>query len=57
MRLLDDLIPGYECCDLLRCKPGYRRDIAADDICGCDDPGTAHWHVGPDKPVAGAGKE
>jgi hypothetical protein len=27
------------------CKAGYRRDVKADEQCGCDGCGTDHWEI------------
>jgi len=53
--LKDGLAPcdGDSC--FLDCAPGYRRDVPADEECGCDGQGQAHWHVEPAKEEGGAG--
>lgn len=39
----------HEDMDWSSCEPGYRREVSADEECGCDGSGTQHWHIGPEK--------
>ena len=36
--------------DMSDCRPGYLVDCGANDECGCDGQGTAHWHIEAARP-------
>jgi len=48
---LDDLAP-CDCEDFLEAMPGKLIEFTAEDDCGCEGQGTAHWHIGSPEYVA-----